>query len=84
MTRAAARDLAAAERAEIEIISAYLPKQMSDVEAGAAISAILHELNAEGMKDMGRAMAALKERFAGTMDFSKASAKIKELLSVKK
>ena len=77
-------DLAAAERAEIEIIQAYLPKQMSDVEAGAAISAILHELNAEGMKDMARAMAALKERFAGTMDFSKASAKIKELLSVKK
>ena len=52
--------LAAAERAEIEIISAYLPKQMSDVEAGAAISTILHELNAESMKDMGRAMAALQ------------------------
>ena len=47
-------------------------------------SGFVHELNAEGMKDMGRAMAALKERFAGTMDFSKASAKIKELLSVKK
>jgi uncharacterized protein YqeY len=77
-------ELAAAERTEIDIISAYLPKQMSDVEAGAAISAILHELNAEGMKDMGRAMAALKERFAGTMDFGKASAKIKELLSAKK
>ena len=82
--KGARADLASAERAEIEIIQAYLPKQMSDVEAGAAISAILHELNAEGMKDMGRAMAALKERFAGTMDFSKASAKIKELLSVKK
>ena len=77
-------ELAAAERTEIDIISAYLPKQMSDVEAGAAISAILHELNAEGMKDMGRAMAALKERFAGTMDFGKASAKIKELLSARK
>ena len=76
-------DLAAAERAEIDIIQAYLPKQMSDVEAGAAISAILHELNAEGMKDMGRAMAALKERFAGKMDFGKASGKIKELLNKK-
>lgn len=77
-------ELAAAERAEIDIISAYLPKQMSDVEAGAAISAILHEINAESMKDMGRVMAALKERFAGTMDFGKASARIKELLTAKK
>jgi len=74
-------ELAQQERAEIEIISAYLPKQMSDVEAGAAISAILQEINAQGMKDMGRAMAALKERFSGAMDFGKASGKIKELLS---
>ena len=73
-------ELAQQEREEIEIISGYLPKQMSDAEAGAAISAILQELNAESVKDMGRAMAALKERFAGTMDFSKASAKVKELL----
>ena len=77
-------ELAAKERAEIEIVQAYLPKQMSDAEAGHAISAILHELNAESMKDMGRAMAALRERFAGTMDFGKASAKIKELLNAKK
>ena len=76
-------ELAQQERAEIEIISAYLPKQMSDVEAGAAISAILQEINAQGMKDMGRAMAALKERFSGAMDFGKASGKIKELLSKK-
>ena len=76
-------ELAGAERAEIEIITAYLPQQMSDVEAGSAISALLQEINAETMKDMGRAMAALKERFAGKMDFSKASGKIKELLSKK-
>ena len=76
-------ELAAAERAEIEIITAYLPKQMSDTEAGSAISAMLQEINAETMKDMGRAMAALKERFAGKMDFGKASGKIKELLSKK-
>ena len=74
-------ELAAAERSEIEIITAYLPKQMSDTEAGSAISAMLQEINAETMKDMGRAMAALKERFAGKMDFGKASGKIKELLS---
>ena len=76
-------ELVAAERSEIEIITAYLPQQMSDVEAGSAISAVLKEINAETMKDMGRAMAALKERFAGKMDFGKASGKIKELLSKK-
>ena len=76
-------ELAAAERGEIEIITAYLPQQMSDVEAGSAISAVLKEINAETMKDMGRAMAALKERFAGKMDFGKASGKIKELLNKK-
>ena len=73
-------ELAAAERAEIEIITAYLPKQMSDTEAGSAISSLLNEINAETMKDMGRAMAALKERFAGKMDFAKASGMVKELL----
>jgi uncharacterized protein YqeY len=76
-------ELAAKERAEIDIIASYLPRQMSDAEAGTAISAILHEINAESMKDMGRAMTALRERFSGTMDFGKASAKIKELLSKK-
>ena len=77
-------ELAQQERAEIEIITAYLPKQMSDVEAGVAIAAILHEINAQSMKDMGRVMAALKERFSGAMDFGRASGKIKELLSNKK
>jgi hypothetical protein len=76
-------ELASAERAEIAIIQGYLPQQMSDTEAGSAISTLLREINAETMKDMGRAMAALKERFAGKMDFGKASGKIKELLSKK-
>ena len=76
-------ELAAQERAEIEIIASYMPKQMSDAEAGAAIAAIVHEINAQSMKDMGRVMAALKERFAGSMDLGKASAKIKDLLSGK-
>ncbi|MEX2035122.1 MAG: GatB/YqeY domain-containing protein [Xanthobacteraceae bacterium] len=76
-------ELAAQERAEIEIIASYMPKQMSDAEAGAAIAAIVHEINAASMKDMGRVMAALKERFAGSMDLGKASAKIKDLLSGK-
>ena len=76
-------ELAAQEKSEIEIITSYLPQQMSDVEAGVAISSLLQELNVETMKDMGRAMAALKERFAGKMDFGKASGKIKELLNKK-
>jgi uncharacterized protein len=78
--KAGRAELAAQEREEVEIIAAYLPKQMSDIEAGAAISALVQEINAQGMKDMGRVMAALKERFAGTLDFSKASAKVKDLL----
>jgi len=74
-------DLAAQEREEIAIISAYLPKQLSDREAGAAISALIKELEAATLKDMGRTMAALKERFSGQMDFSKASALVKKLLA---
>jgi uncharacterized protein YqeY len=78
--KAGRTELAAQERAEVEIIAAYLPKQMSDVEAGTAISVLLQEMKAEGMKDMGRVMAALKDRFAGKLDFAKASAKVKEML----
>jgi uncharacterized protein YqeY len=74
-------ELAAQEREEIEIITAYLPKQMSDVEAGTAIAALVREMNAQTVKDMGKVMAALKERFTGKLDFGRASAKVKELLS---
>jgi uncharacterized protein YqeY len=73
-------ELALGEREEIDIINAYLPTQMSDVEAGSAIAAIVHEINAVGLKDMGRTMTALKEKFAGQMDFGKASAMVKKLL----
>jgi hypothetical protein len=73
-------ELAAKERQEIEIISAYLPKQMSDIEAAQAISALIKELEAATLKDMGRTMAALKQRFAGEMDFAKAGAQVKKLL----
>jgi uncharacterized protein len=79
--KAGRADLAAQEREEIAIISAYLPRQLSDREAGEAISALIKELEAETLKDMGRTMAALKERFAGQMDFSKASALVKKLLA---
>ena len=79
--KAGRTDLAAQEREEIEIISAYLPKQLSDLEAAEAISALIKELEAATLKDMGRTMAALKERFAGRMDFGKASALVKKLLA---
>jgi uncharacterized protein len=78
--KAGRSELAAKEREEIEIISAYLPKQMSDIEAAHAISALIKELEAATLKDMGRTMAALKQRFAGQMDFAKAGAQVKKLL----
>ena len=78
--KAGRSELAAQERDEIAIISGYLPKQLSDIEAGEAISGLIKELEAATLKDMGRTMAALKERFAGRMDFSKASAQVKKLL----
>ena len=77
-------ELAAAEREEIAIIREYLPKQMDEAEAKAAIAAVIAEVGAASMKDMGKVMAALKERFAGKMDFAKASAAVKELLSAPK
>jgi uncharacterized protein len=79
--KAGRADLAAQEREEIEIISAYLPKQLSNLEAAEAISALIKELEAATLKDMGRTMTALKERFAGRMDLGKASALVKKLLA---
>jgi uncharacterized protein YqeY len=74
-------ELAAKEREEIAIIAAYLPKQMSETETLAAIAAVIKDVGAASMKDMGKVMAALKERHAGQMDFSKASGTVKGLLS---
>jgi uncharacterized protein len=79
--KAGRKELADQEREEIAIISAYLPQQLSDMEAGEAISSLIRELEAATLKDMGRTMAALKERFAGRMDFTKASAMVKKLLA---
>ena len=78
--KAGRTELAAQEREEIEIISAYLPKKMSDVEAAHAISSMIREIEAETLKDMGRTMAALKQRFSGQMDFANAGALVKKLL----
>jgi hypothetical protein len=74
-------ELANAEREEIAIISAYLPKQMSDDDVKAAIAAAIAETGAAGVKDMGKVIGALKAKFAGQMDFSKASALVKAALA---
>jgi uncharacterized protein len=78
--KAGRTELAAQEREEIEIISGYLPTKMSDMQAASAISALIKEIEAETLKDMGRTMAALKQRFSGQMDFGKAGAQVKKLL----
>src|SRR5213075_3152436 len=73
-------ELAAQEREEITIISHYLPRQMTDQEIHDTIGALVKETGASAMKDMGRVMAALKERYAGKLDFGKASGAVKKLL----
>jgi uncharacterized protein YqeY len=75
------RELADAERAEVAVIEEFLPRQMSEEEARAAIAALVAELGASSLKDMGRVMAALKERHAGSLDMSKASALVKAALA---
>ena len=74
-------ELAAGERAEIDIISAYLPKQMGEADVAAAIDAAVAETGAAGMKDMGKVIGVLRAKHAGQMDFGKASAAIKARLS---
>ena len=73
-------DLAQKEQAEIEVIERFLPKQMNDEEMLLAIKETVNLLQANSMKEMGKVMAALKEKYAGQMDFSKASGTIKSLL----
>jgi uncharacterized protein YqeY len=74
-------ELAANEAAEVAVIERFLPAQMSEDEARAAIDAIATELGAASVKDMGRVMAAVKERHAGKMDMAKASGLVKARLA---
>jgi hypothetical protein len=74
------QELADKEREEIEVIERYLPQQLDEAAMREAIGDLIAELEAQSIKDMGRVMAALKERFAGRMDFAKASAIVKERL----
>jgi uncharacterized protein len=74
-------ELAAQEREEITVISAYLPKQMAEDDVRAAIAAAIAETGAAGMKDMGKVIAALKAKYTGQMDFAKASGLVKAALT---
>lgn len=74
-------ELAEREAEEIAIIERFLPKQMSDEEVAAAVAGTIQDIGAANLKDMGRVMTALRERFAGRMDFGKASQAVKAQLS---
>lgn len=73
-------ELAAGERAEVEVISSYLPKQMSEAEVRAAIDKAIAETGASAVKDMGKVIGALRGAYAGQMDFGKVSPMVKAAL----
>ena len=74
-------ELAEQENREIEIIQSFLPEQLDDEAVASAIAEVIAEADAHSLKDMGKVMGMLKERYAGRMDFSRASAAIKEKLA---
>ncbi|MFO1247089.1 MAG: GatB/YqeY domain-containing protein [Alphaproteobacteria bacterium] len=76
-------ELAANERDEIAVIRSFMPAQMDEAAMKEAVKTVIAESGAASIKDMGKVMAVLKERYAGQMDFSKASAATKDALSGK-
>ncbi|TQL17925.1 hypothetical protein FBY58_1538 [Zymomonas mobilis] len=74
-------ELAAKEQAELDVIGSFLPKQMSEEEAKTAISGLIQETSASSIKDMGKVMGLIKERYATQMDMSKAGPLVKSLLN---
>jgi uncharacterized protein YqeY len=74
-------DLVQQEREEIAVIERFLPRQLDEAETAAAIDAALAESGAQSVKDMGKVMGLLKERFAGRLDFAKVGALVKQRLS---
>lgn len=74
------QELADQEAAEIAVIEAFMPQQLGEAEISSAIASVIKETGAASVKDMGKVMAALKEKFAGQMDFAKASGMVKSLL----
>ena len=79
--KAARKDLVDAEKAEVQLLSAYLPAQMGEAEIAQAVAAAIAETGAAGAKDMGKVMAALKPRLAGKADMGKVSALVKTKLA---
>jgi len=79
--KAARKDLVDAEKFELEVLSGYLPQQMSEAEIEAAIAAAVAESGAAGMKEMGKVMALLKPRLAGRADMARVSGLVKTRLS---
>jgi len=75
------QDLAEQEAKEITVIEEFLPKQMAQGDVRSAIAAVIKDVGATSPREMGKVMAALKSRYAGQMDFAKASALVKELLA---
>ncbi|MCO5730364.1 GatB/YqeY domain-containing protein [Rhizobium sp. SSA_523] len=73
-------ELADQEQAEIEVIRDFLPEQLSDEKVRQIIAGIIQETDAQGLRDMGKCIALLKERYAGQMDFAKASGIVKDML----
>ena len=74
------QELAQQEKNEVEVISSYLPKQMDEAEVKAAIEAAIAETGAASMKDMGKVVGSLRAKYAGRMDFAKASGLVKDML----
>ena len=77
---AEAIELAEQERAEAEIIRDFMPRQLCEDDTRKAVAEVIGDLKAEGLRDMGRCMAALKERYPGQMDFAKANGIAKSIL----
>jgi uncharacterized protein YqeY len=73
-------DLATQESEEVAIIQGFLPQQLSEAEVAQAIAAAIAETKASSIKDMGKVVGALKGKYAGRMDFAKASALVKRIL----
>jgi uncharacterized protein len=74
-------ELATQEREEIDVLKTFMPEQLSDEKVDEIVAGVIAETDAAGMKDMGKVMAILRERYAGQMDFAKASGVIKAKLS---
>lgn len=82
-TKGDRQDLVDSEQKEIDIIQSFLPKQMDEAETKAAVEETIKTIGAVGLKDMGKVMTALRESFAGQMDFGQASVIVKAILAAK-